>query len=193
MDRRGDWRESTFEGRRPVCLNGIEDVATRPDLVDRALMLLLVAIDAAHGTPILAKRRALQGPAAYSTADLWICIAGVTAAGLFGFGIYEVGGSCVRTDPGSVSAPSRRAHTGRRSSASRACGLGKASTAKLKRSRDYFVVLGESKDRETSAKIRASSAKQPTFEGLAVETTHGLQRRKNVPVRAAVTRSAFLR
>jgi energy-coupling factor transporter ATP-binding protein EcfA2 len=36
--------ESTFEGRRPVCLNGIEDVATRPDLVDRALMLLLVAI-----------------------------------------------------------------------------------------------------------------------------------------------------
>jgi hypothetical protein len=37
--------ESTFEGRRPVCLNGIEDVATRPDLVDRALMLLLVAID----------------------------------------------------------------------------------------------------------------------------------------------------
>jgi hypothetical protein len=36
--------EATFEGRRPVCLNGIEDVATRPDLVDRALMLLLVAI-----------------------------------------------------------------------------------------------------------------------------------------------------
>ena len=37
--------ESTFEGRRPVCVNGIEDVATRPDLVDRALMLLLMAID----------------------------------------------------------------------------------------------------------------------------------------------------
>jgi curved DNA-binding protein CbpA len=36
--------ESTFEGRRPVCLNGIEDVATRPDLVDRALMLMLLAI-----------------------------------------------------------------------------------------------------------------------------------------------------
>jgi hypothetical protein len=36
--------EATFEGRRPVCLNGIEDVAVRPDLVDRALMLLLVAI-----------------------------------------------------------------------------------------------------------------------------------------------------
>jgi hypothetical protein len=36
--------ESTFEGRRPVCLNGIEDVVTRPDLVERALMLLLVAI-----------------------------------------------------------------------------------------------------------------------------------------------------
>ena len=38
--------EATFEGRRPVCLNGIEDVATRPDLVDRALMLLLLAIPA---------------------------------------------------------------------------------------------------------------------------------------------------
>jgi energy-coupling factor transporter ATP-binding protein EcfA2 len=37
--------ESTFEGRRPVCVNGIEDVATRPDLVDRALMLLLTAIN----------------------------------------------------------------------------------------------------------------------------------------------------
>jgi hypothetical protein len=36
--------EATFEGKRPVCLNGIEDVATRPDLVDRALMLLLLAI-----------------------------------------------------------------------------------------------------------------------------------------------------
>jgi hypothetical protein len=36
--------EVTFEGKRPVCLNGIEDVATRPDLVDRALMLLLAAI-----------------------------------------------------------------------------------------------------------------------------------------------------
>ena len=40
--------ESTFEGRRPVCLNGIEDVATRPDLVDRALMLLLEAIGPDH-------------------------------------------------------------------------------------------------------------------------------------------------
>src|SRR5262249_7487126 len=37
--------ESTFEGRRPVCVNGIEDVATRPDFVDRALMLLLTAIN----------------------------------------------------------------------------------------------------------------------------------------------------
>src|SRR5262249_47247653 len=36
--------ESVWEGRRPVCLNGIEDVATRPDLVDRALMMLLEAI-----------------------------------------------------------------------------------------------------------------------------------------------------
>src|SRR4030095_16919038 len=36
--------EATFEGRRPVCLKGIEDVATRPDLVDRALLILLRAI-----------------------------------------------------------------------------------------------------------------------------------------------------
>src|SRR5262249_28470558 len=37
--------ESTFEGRRPVCLNGIEDVAAKPDLVSRALMLLLTAVN----------------------------------------------------------------------------------------------------------------------------------------------------
>jgi len=36
--------ESTFEGKRPVCLNGIEDVAAKPDLVDRALMIVLTAI-----------------------------------------------------------------------------------------------------------------------------------------------------
>jgi energy-coupling factor transporter ATP-binding protein EcfA2 len=36
--------ETVFEGRRPVAMNGIADVAVRPDLVDRALMLPLVAI-----------------------------------------------------------------------------------------------------------------------------------------------------
>src|SRR5262245_40948376 len=38
--------EAVFEGRRPVCLNGIEDVATRADIVDRSLMLMLQAIPA---------------------------------------------------------------------------------------------------------------------------------------------------
>jgi len=37
--------ESTFEGRRPVCLNGIEEVATKPDLVSRSVILLLTAIN----------------------------------------------------------------------------------------------------------------------------------------------------
>jgi hypothetical protein len=36
--------ESLFAGRRPVILNGIEDIATRPDLIDRAAMLGLEPI-----------------------------------------------------------------------------------------------------------------------------------------------------
>jgi hypothetical protein len=37
--------EILFSGRRPVFLNGIEDVATRADLVDRAVMLTLQPLD----------------------------------------------------------------------------------------------------------------------------------------------------
>jgi hypothetical protein len=33
--------EIVFEGKRPVIINGIEEVATRPDLVDRAIMIVL--------------------------------------------------------------------------------------------------------------------------------------------------------
>jgi energy-coupling factor transporter ATP-binding protein EcfA2 len=39
-----DEEEVLFSGRRPVVLNGIEDVVTRPDLVDRALIQLLETI-----------------------------------------------------------------------------------------------------------------------------------------------------
>jgi DnaJ domain len=37
--------EIVFEGRRPICLNGIEGTAERADLVDRTLLLMLSAID----------------------------------------------------------------------------------------------------------------------------------------------------
>src|SRR5262249_37654231 len=37
--------EVVFEGRRPICLNGIEGTAERADLVDRTLLLMLSAID----------------------------------------------------------------------------------------------------------------------------------------------------
>jgi energy-coupling factor transporter ATP-binding protein EcfA2 len=39
-----DEDEVLFSGRRPVVLNGIEDVVTRPDLVDRSVIQLLEAI-----------------------------------------------------------------------------------------------------------------------------------------------------
>lgn len=39
-----DDEEKIFDGQRPSVLNGIEDVATRPDLVDRAVILQLLAI-----------------------------------------------------------------------------------------------------------------------------------------------------
>jgi hypothetical protein len=59
--------ESTFEGRRPVCLNGIEDVATRPDLVDRALMLLLVALapDSRRDEKVLEQEFTAEAPAIF--------------------------------------------------------------------------------------------------------------------------------
>jgi hypothetical protein len=40
--------EILFAGRRPICLNGIEDVATRPDLVDRIVMLTLDPVRKRH-------------------------------------------------------------------------------------------------------------------------------------------------
>src|SRR5208337_4196382 len=39
-----DQDEVLFNGMRPVILNGIEDIVTRPDLADRALFLTLEAI-----------------------------------------------------------------------------------------------------------------------------------------------------
>jgi len=37
--------ETLFDAMRPIILNGIEDVAVRPDLVDRSLMLALPSLD----------------------------------------------------------------------------------------------------------------------------------------------------
>src|SRR5262249_31989199 len=39
-----DDEEKLFDAMRPIMLNGIEDVATRPDLLDRSLLLTLPAI-----------------------------------------------------------------------------------------------------------------------------------------------------
>lgn len=39
-----DWGETVFDGQRPVVLNGIPDLASRPDLADRAILLTLPAI-----------------------------------------------------------------------------------------------------------------------------------------------------
>src|SRR5262249_19283903 len=36
--------ETIFSGQRPILLNGIEEVATRPDLLDRALLICLPTI-----------------------------------------------------------------------------------------------------------------------------------------------------
>jgi hypothetical protein len=46
-----DQDEVLFEAARPVILNGIEDVVTRPDLADRALFLTLPYLGEAHRRP----------------------------------------------------------------------------------------------------------------------------------------------
>ena len=40
-----DWDEVRFKMRRPVVINGIDDLATRPDLIDRSIALTLPAIE----------------------------------------------------------------------------------------------------------------------------------------------------
>jgi hypothetical protein len=40
-----------FDATRPVILNGIEDIITRPDLADRALLLTLPFISEAQRRP----------------------------------------------------------------------------------------------------------------------------------------------
>ena len=52
-----DQGEVLFEAARPVILNGIEDIVTRPDLADRALFLSLKPISEEHRRP---------------EADLWV-------------------------------------------------------------------------------------------------------------------------
>ena len=39
-----DQDEVLFDAARPVILNGIEDIVTRPDLADRAILLMLEPI-----------------------------------------------------------------------------------------------------------------------------------------------------
>lgn len=39
-----DWEEVIFSGQRPIIVNGITDVVSRPDLLDRAIMLTLPTI-----------------------------------------------------------------------------------------------------------------------------------------------------
>jgi hypothetical protein len=46
-----DQDEILFAAARPVILNGIEDIVTRPDLADRALMLMLAPIAERHRQP----------------------------------------------------------------------------------------------------------------------------------------------
>ena len=46
-----DQDEVLFDAARPIILNGIEDVITRPDLADRALFLTLPPISEAHRRP----------------------------------------------------------------------------------------------------------------------------------------------
>src|SRR5262249_14269268 len=46
-----DEDEVLFEAARPVILNGIEDVVTRPDLADRALFVTMRAISEAQRRP----------------------------------------------------------------------------------------------------------------------------------------------
>jgi hypothetical protein len=46
-----DQAEVLFDATRPVILNGIEDIITRPDLADRALLLTLPFISEAQRRP----------------------------------------------------------------------------------------------------------------------------------------------
>jgi hypothetical protein len=63
-----DQDEILFAAARPVILNGIEDIITRPDLADRAILLML-ATDCRTATP--AGECALAGVRARTTAHPW--------------------------------------------------------------------------------------------------------------------------
>jgi DnaJ domain len=80
--------EVTFEGRRPVCLNGIEDVATRPDIVDRSLMLLLLAITANKRREETEIQKAFDGEAPLILGTLFDGL----SAGLLNFAEVQIAG-----------------------------------------------------------------------------------------------------
>ncbi len=52
--------EQIFNAQRPVILNGIEDSATRPDLLDRVLIIYLPQIDEAHRQPEASLHQAFE-------------------------------------------------------------------------------------------------------------------------------------
>jgi DnaJ domain len=57
--------ETTFSGKRPVCLNGITDVAVRPDLVSRAIMLALAPITSVRDEKDMELAFAAEAPAIF--------------------------------------------------------------------------------------------------------------------------------
>jgi hypothetical protein len=59
-----DQDEALFDAQRPVILNGIEDIVTRPDLADRAARRLLIALCERHASKSLLFKHTLQAPCA---------------------------------------------------------------------------------------------------------------------------------
>jgi hypothetical protein len=54
--------ETLFDAMRPIILNGITDIATRPDLLDRAIILTLPASPKRTANPNLKFGQSLSGP-----------------------------------------------------------------------------------------------------------------------------------
>ena len=65
-----DQDEILFAATRPIILNGIEEVITRPDLADRAILLMLAPIAERRRRP---ETSALAGVRARPTPHSWRC------------------------------------------------------------------------------------------------------------------------
>jgi hypothetical protein len=64
-----DQDEVLFDAARPVILNGIEDIVTRPDLADRAVFLTLEPIPEERRRPEAELRAALKPSARAASAS----------------------------------------------------------------------------------------------------------------------------